>query len=53
MTEQRESEGNKMALQNIRSRLAVLYEGDATLDASARENQFVTHLSFPKMQATA
>ncbi len=53
ITERRESEGNKMALQNIRSRLAVLYEGDATLHASAVENQFVTRLSFPKMQATA
>lgn len=45
----RESEGNKMALQNIRSRLAVLYEGDASLEAEAHGEYFVTRLSFPKM----
>lgn len=45
---QSESEGNRMALQNIRSRLGVLYGDRATLDAEADGSVFVTQLRFPK-----
>ncbi len=45
---QRETEGNRMALQNIRSRLAVLYGSDAWLNTDAQDGIFVTELSFPK-----
>ena len=38
-----------MALQNIRSRLAVLYGGKAELIAEAENDRFVTLLHFPKM----
>jgi len=48
----RESEGNRMALQNIRSRLAVLYEGKASLETIEQGERFVTRLSFPKMPQT-
>ncbi len=41
-----------MALQNIRSRLAVLYDGDASLEADAQDERFVTRLSFPKMPSS-
>ncbi len=44
-----ESQGNRMALQNIRSRLAVLYGNRASLDAESNGNTFVTQLRFPKM----
>jgi len=44
-----ESQGNRMALQNIRSRLAVLYGNKATLDTHADSGVFVTQLRFPKM----
>ena len=44
----RESEGNRMALQNIRSRLAVLYEGHAQLTTALQDDQFVTRLEFPR-----
>lgn len=44
-----ESEGNRMALQNIRSRLAVLYGNKATLDTETAGEIFVTLLRFPKM----
>ncbi len=46
--ETRESEGNRMALNNIKSRLQVLYGTRASLDAKPVDDQFVTHLSFPK-----
>lgn len=45
----RESEGNQMALQNIRSRLAVLYGNKASLNTEGDEARFVTSLQFPKM----
>ena len=44
----RQNQGNRMALQNIRSRLNVLYGNRATLDAREEADQFVTHLRFPK-----
>ncbi len=43
-----ESQGNRMALQNIRSRLAVLYGSRASLDTSDDGGTFVTQLRFPK-----
>jgi two-component system, LytTR family, sensor histidine kinase AlgZ len=45
----KERAGNQMALQNIRSRLAVLYGGKAELSAEAENDRFVTMLHFPKM----
>lgn len=45
---EKETEGNQMALQNIRSRLQVLYEGRAGLEAGAQGDQFVTELYFPQ-----
>ncbi len=47
-SQQSESAGNRMALQNIRSRLSVLYGNRATLDAEAEGSVFVTQLRFPK-----
>jgi len=44
-----ESQGNRMALQNIRSRLSVLYGNKASLDTDAGAETFVTQLRFPKM----
>ena len=44
-----ESQGNRMALQNIRSRLAVLYGNKASLDTDASGETFVTLLRFPKV----
>ena len=44
----RESQGNKMALQNIRSRLNVLYGNRAALETSNDGQHFVTELRFPK-----
>ncbi len=46
----RKSEGNRMALVNIRSRLAVLYGNKASLETESQGDQFVTHLRFPKSQ---
>ncbi len=42
------SEGNKMALNNIRSRLHVLYGPKADLTTEIRDEQFVTALRYPK-----
>lgn len=44
-----ESQGNRMALQNIRSRLSVLYGNKASLHTDAGADTFVTQLRFPKM----
>ena len=41
-----------MALQNIRSRLSVLYGNKASLDTDAGADTFVTQLRFPKMAQT-
>ena len=49
---QKESEGNKMALSNIRTRLAVLYGSAAELKTDGLEDKFVTELAFPKMPET-
>ena len=43
----RETEGNKMAIQNIRSRLNALYGTTAELTTEARDDVFVTNLIFP------
>jgi two-component system sensor histidine kinase AlgZ len=40
-------QGNRMALANIRSRLAVLYGPAARLDAGIEGERFVTRLSYP------
>ena len=48
-SQQSESEGNRMALANIRSRLSVLYGNRASLDADAQGQVFVTQLRFPKV----
>jgi two-component system sensor histidine kinase AlgZ len=47
-----EGEGNRMALQNIRNRLAVLYGDRADLSAEGHDGTFVTSLRFPKMPQT-
>ena len=44
------TQGNRMALANIRSRLAVLYGSQASLVAGARDERFVTRLSYPVLQ---
>jgi two-component system sensor histidine kinase AlgZ len=44
-----ETQGNRMALQNIRSRLSVLYGAKASLQTDAIADTFVTQLRFPKM----
>ena len=49
---QSENEGNRMALQNIRNRLSVLYGERADLTAVAGDETFVTTLKFPKMPQT-
>ncbi|MEM1230356.1 MAG: sensor histidine kinase [Pseudomonadota bacterium] len=41
------SQGNRMALNNIRSRLQVLYGSAARLTAQAEGEQFVTRLQYP------
>ena len=41
------SDGNRMALANIRSRLAVLFGSRAELHTGARDGRFVTTLSLP------
>ena len=46
------SEGNRMALQNIRSRLSVLYGDRASLKTLTENNQFVTELRFPSRPQT-
>ncbi len=46
------SEGNRMALQNIRSRLNVLYGSRASLHTRDEGLRFVTELRFPKMPET-
>lgn len=42
-----ESQGNRMALTNIRSRLQVLYGAQAELTNSVEEGRFVTRLRYP------
>ena len=44
-----ETQGNRMALQNIRSRLSVLYGNKASLETDAGADTFITQLRFPKM----
>ena len=41
------TEGNRMALNNIRSRLEVLYGSSAVLSTLEENNRFVTSLSYP------
>ncbi len=43
----RESQGNRMALNNIRSRLAVLHGNNAQVLADAQDTSFVTTLNYP------
>jgi two-component system sensor histidine kinase AlgZ len=42
-----ETEGNKMAIPNIRSRLNVLYGSTAELTTESRDDIFITNLVFP------
>ena len=45
--------GNKMAINNIRSRLTVLYGARANLSTTTRDEQYVTTLKYPiNMQST-
>jgi len=44
---QASTEGNRMALNNIRSRLEVLYGSTARLDTQEEAGLFVTTLSYP------
>ncbi|MEM9620963.1 MAG: histidine kinase [Pseudomonadota bacterium] len=48
-SQQHESTGNRMALENIRSRLRVLYGQRASLQTREMAGRFVTELRFPKM----
>ncbi len=47
-----ESNGNHMALTNIRERLALLYDVEAQLTATVAQGQFELRLRFPYMKAT-
>jgi len=47
------SEGNRMALTNIRSRLEVLYGPSARLETLEENNFFVTTLSYPYLTERA
>jgi len=49
LTSAGESQGNRMALQNIRSRLMVLYGNKASLDTQSEGETFITQLRFPRM----
>lgn len=49
----RHTQGNRMALANIRSRLAVLYGADAQLEAGVQGERFVTRLRYPVRRAPA
>ena len=42
-----QSQGNQMALNNIRSRLTVLYGARADLSTATRNDQYVTTLKYP------
>lgn len=46
-TQRSQSQGNRMALNNIRSRLAVLYGGRAELSTREADGRFVTALRYP------
>ena len=46
-SEQPNSQGNRMALNNIRSRLSVLYGTRAVLTTSQKDGRYVTALSYP------
>ena len=46
-TQRTQSQGNKMALNNIRSRLAVLYGGRAELTTREADGRYVTALRYP------
>jgi two-component system sensor histidine kinase AlgZ len=52
-SERRHTQGNKMALNNIRSRLAVLYGGRAELSTTQMHGRYVTSLSYPLSMETA
>ncbi len=45
----KESDGNRMALNNIRSRLSVLYGNKASLETVATDDRFATTLRFPRI----
>jgi len=47
-----ESQGNRMALQNIRSRLMVLHGNKASLETQSGENTFTTEVRFPTVTQT-
>ncbi|MEE4361317.1 MAG: sensor histidine kinase [Pseudomonadales bacterium] len=47
----RHTQGNRMALANIRSRLAVLYGAEAELQAGVQGERFVTRLRYPVRRA--
>ena len=49
----KQSEGNRMALANIRSRLDVLYGSAARLSAEATSGSYETYLSYPMTSAVA
>jgi two-component system sensor histidine kinase AlgZ len=48
-----QSQGNKMALNNIRSRLSVLYGGRAELSTREADGRYVTALRYPLSMETA
>ncbi len=47
------TEGNRMAMENIRSRLAVLYGSAAELSAGVRDDRYVTVLKLPRAGESA
>jgi len=45
--------GNKMALSNIRERLQLHFDAEATLDTRIREDIYQVHIALPYVKATA
>jgi two-component system, LytTR family, sensor histidine kinase AlgZ len=45
--------GNKMALANIRERLQLHFDAEATLDTRIRENTYQVHITLPYVKASA
>jgi len=45
--------GNKMALANIRERLQLHFDAEATLDTRVRENTYQVHITLPYVKSTS
>ena len=53
ITEQKDSQrkGNQMAVENIRERLALAFEGAASMELSETETRYIVKLTFPTTEA--